>query len=206
MKDSDIQNMINNMRLAIVYLPAIDIPTYFAYATNLIKKDDILNANKHIYEVTSDINVNAYEKEKERMNKKFGKGHYIHEFIVYYERQLQKYNGSTEYTILPAITAPLSMPIFWAKHILKMSKCYIDKVQSLTKLAYCSPVQLQGDMEGHFRLYTTHVYVYSVISIKLLFIYNLIYNLDICQRIVKKINIKIQYIEQHLLHILIEEI
>ena len=149
------------MKQAIQSLHPIDISLYFSLAMGLITIDHIITDNFREKEVKDKLDAKYYTAYKKQMNKEKGQtSRYIHEFIRYYNRTLKFSDGRMIKEAIPFTTAPVALIEHWVKKVLKMDKQYLEKVQSIRKLAYCSPVQLQGEFESHFRHWTDYRYIY----------------------------------------------
>ena len=150
------------MEQAIRSLHPIDISLYFSLAMGLVTIDHIIAHEKyHEKEVKDELDTKFYKAYKTEMNKQKGQeSRYVHEFIKYYNRTLKFRNDKIIKEPIPFTTAPIALMEYWLRGVLQMDKQYLQKIQSIRKLPYCSPVQLQGEFESHFRHWTDYRYIY----------------------------------------------
>ncbi len=149
------------MRIACIHLVKVDIPLYFALAANMVSVNDILTTQNHPKKITNNINFDKYNKYKEKMDKKYGHGRYIHDFLSFWRRTLiSPTNGEKRVDILPFTVGSIELIKYWAKYELNLSKKYCNKIASLRELPMSCSVQFQGFIESHYRTWCNYVYVY----------------------------------------------
>lgn len=100
----------------------------------------------------------GYDQMRLFMSSKYG--HYIHDFMCYWQRVLVLSDKTVTQSFLPFYHFPADIIIYWAKHILHLSDKYIDKVSKLKRYPLQSPIQLQGMIETHYRCWTKPLYVH----------------------------------------------
>ena len=148
------------MRNCIHHLPTSDIEVFFSFLLGIISWNDIMHIEDTWYnDDMSKIDKDFYKAYKIDMN---DEGHkddcYIHDFQMYWKRYGIKCGTEFDH-LLPAVFAPISAIIFWAKNILKMDEYDVNKCKSLKSLGWQSLRQAQGKIESHYRYWADYLYV-----------------------------------------------
>ncbi len=98
-----------------------------------------------------------YKTYKNKMDSIYGHSQYIHDFVSYYPRILQTYDGRIIKHMQPSLTGSIEGIQWFVKYKLEMGPKWQKKVALLFRMALCTPEQLSGLFEAHYRIFARHL-------------------------------------------------